>query len=940
MKPTVSRTFSVALSVVLCACVGKKGPKDTGEIPSCDEGSVPWAGACVPASCGSGRWGDLPVDAATIYVDAEAEAGGDGSEHAPFGSIQAGADAAGAAGGGLVAVAAGAYAELIELTTDHADVHLAAGLGDEDATGMSINTVSAAVDVSGLTVQNAAKYGFQLGSGLVTLREVQQRGVTQYGLRIHKSGLTGSFETLVQDSLFVGASEAGILVKESGVSATLERVRVEDTGPAINNNRGFGIVVETAGTLTAVDCSVENATYAGIYATEVATLDLIGCVVMGTRAIQGGHYGYGLLVQDGAVVAATDSTIKGSQAIEAGITDAGTRVDMHGCTLGSHEATEQSGESLGLVVQRGAHLGLTSSAVLGSEECAISAYDPDTIMTLLDSEVVPRNTAGHGGDAMGVLASEGAGIDVQGSHIEGARGFAISVSDPGSTGSLRHTTIRNTLCDEEGRGFGIQAFDGGLLDVEDSLVQSSTALGLTVSDAGTVISLTNVTIRDTLLDLDGRFGNAVQVSPGGLLVAQGCIFEHNRTAGILAGGEGARAVLADCTIQDTQPDAQNEYGPGLAVSDGARLTMDGCLVQRNLRGGMVLAESGTVGTLSSTTIQGNLPDEEGNSGLGAQISDGATAFLEDCHIRDNYEQGLLVSDEGTQVVLQGGSISGTRRNPGIQGSAAAGLAVQSGASVRANGLSLTGNEGPGVYTVDTGTLVTIEEGTLQDNEFAGAVALISAQLGLKECIIEGTTPGPNLGGGVGIFTYPAREGRPAQISVADSTIQDNPVAGVWLKGEGAYQLSGNTIVGGDGEPHGATHRCGDAIYAGAGVTAWDGERGLLLGGNQLDGQSGAGLFLDDAWASLEGNSWQDAELDLLVQGEACLSPLEGYQEAPLADICPQWTEPSCALAFTWLAEVAQLEDSRSLQAARLAAVPQRAPDPRREPARLRLEAAP
>src|SRR5262249_31135691 len=64
------------------------------------------------APCGEGRWGAIPVDATTQYVDAAYQGGAsDGSESKPWTTIQAAVDAA--APGAIVAIAAGSYAERV-----------------------------------------------------------------------------------------------------------------------------------------------------------------------------------------------------------------------------------------------------------------------------------------------------------------------------------------------------------------------------------------------------------------------------------------------------------------------------------------------------------------------------------------------------------------------------------------------------------------------------------------------------------------------------------------------------------------------------------------------------------------------------------------------------------------------------------------------------------
>ena len=45
---------------------------------TCAEGELLDGDLCVPEVCGTGTWGDLETDGYTIYVDASADAGGDG----------------------------------------------------------------------------------------------------------------------------------------------------------------------------------------------------------------------------------------------------------------------------------------------------------------------------------------------------------------------------------------------------------------------------------------------------------------------------------------------------------------------------------------------------------------------------------------------------------------------------------------------------------------------------------------------------------------------------------------------------------------------------------------------------------------------------------------------------------------------------------------------
>jgi len=88
-----------------CRAILPDAPCDAGQM------ALPGETACRPvAPCGSGPWGDIPVEASTEYVNgAYAGTDSDGSKTKPWKTIQAGIDAA--AAGAIVAIAEGSYSE-------------------------------------------------------------------------------------------------------------------------------------------------------------------------------------------------------------------------------------------------------------------------------------------------------------------------------------------------------------------------------------------------------------------------------------------------------------------------------------------------------------------------------------------------------------------------------------------------------------------------------------------------------------------------------------------------------------------------------------------------------------------------------------------------------------------------------------------------------------
>jgi len=205
--------LALACIVILAGCDKDKRKKpatddtapthDTGPAPDtesdCDTGYLEDDGECVPAACGTGTWGNLEVDESTVYVDIAAGKGGDGSEAAPFTSIQAGLDAAGDAGGGMVAVAAGSYPETLELDRGHDGVRLAgrckelvlidAATGDVNTPGIDVDANSYEVEISSVTVSGSHYVGVAVGSGTMTIRDSAVVESEYYGVVAYQSGM-------------------------------------------------------------------------------------------------------------------------------------------------------------------------------------------------------------------------------------------------------------------------------------------------------------------------------------------------------------------------------------------------------------------------------------------------------------------------------------------------------------------------------------------------------------------------------------------------------------------------------------------------------------------------------------------------------------------------------------------------------------------------------
>ncbi len=915
-----TRNRSVALLAVLLAsagCPAAPGVRDTSEpVQPCDEGWVrDGDGACVPEACGVGRWGGL--EGATVFVDLAAAEGGDGSQDAPFSSIQAGIDLAGAAGGAVVAVAAGSYPQALVWGPEHDGVRLMgrcqelvtldASVDSELLAGVDLDLGAGSASMAGLTLSGSPYIGLLVRSGGLQLSASTVRGAAYGGLVvIADSGLPA--EVLVEDSTLSDNVGVGAHVQYDA-TLTLVRSVVQDTVPYGGLN-GIGIQAYWDATLVLEDSLVSGSTGVGLIAGDSrTTVSLLDSVIRQTSSDVTGEGGFGIALTGGVTLHASGCSISESTQVALHAHGEGTTATLSGCELRDTRQGDNPDATRGAQVTAGARVTLLDSALLDNE-------------------------------GPGVLIKDGGAVEIERCEIARNLQGGLMVG-AGGQATVRASTLAFGIEDDQGLGgAGAYVYEGGQLDLQDSLVEGNRGVGLFVTNGGSHASLARTVIRDTLPDAAGLFGYGLLVTDEATVSMQSCDLDHNTQAGMVVGMPRTEVSMRETTIQRTLPMDSGEGGVGLSVAAGAGVEAEGCTLSGNAAVALLINDEGSAVRMARTTIEDTAPDALGDLGYGVQVAGGAQLVLEDSDLIDNTKIGVLVLEEGSSARLSGGSVMGTRRH-GAQ-TVGAGVAVQEGAVVEAEGLLLSGQDGPALLVIDSDTRVSCVGCEIEGNRFAGAVVVEGAALELDGCEVSGTLPQENLGGGVGVHAERWDDEPPALI-ILETEIHDNPIAGVRLQGAGSYRLEESTIHGGVGRTRAGITQCGDAVAALGGVGAWDGGSGLWLAGNQLRDGRGAGLMLHEAGASLGGNSWVDNALALVVQGAGCEDAVAGLEQEPITgELCPVYRYGVCQESFRLFLQVAELEpDSevgdaplralgarpRSLGAPRPTAIPSSRPTP-------------
>jgi hypothetical protein len=454
-------------------------------------------------ACGSGPWGEIPVDGATQHVDGSyAGADSDGSAARPWPTIQQGIDAA--APGATVAVAAGSYLEDVSIQgkavrlwgkcPDEVELRGTGGFG----TAVFIREGASGTELHDLAITGPA-WGIAVSGAEDVLFERVWVHDTDRGL--DAESFVGPTSLTLRGVLVERATDLGVLA--AGVRMTIEDSVIRDTAPDPSGATGYGLTAQNdvdTGARVEVDVRrsiiERNAVLGVLLWGAVARLD--GALVRDTLPqVSSGLEGRGIGMEDDylhgprAEVTVTSSVVERNP--EFGIFAAGSDLTIEATTIRDtlpEQATQRFGRCL-------------------------SVQDDDT--TGQPARLTMRESLVERCHDVGMTVAGGAMIvesilvrDVQPIADDQKRGRGINVQ-PSVTGSPRGTGV-----------------------IRWSVVERAHEMGILVVDSDAVIDVSRFS-ETRARPLDGAFGDGIAVmnqGVGSAAAISGCRVEDSARAGI------------------------------------------------------------------------------------------------------------------------------------------------------------------------------------------------------------------------------------------------------------------------------------------------------------------------------------------------------------------------------------------------------------------------
>jgi hypothetical protein len=556
------------------ACVGPTRESVTSE-------------ACVAVGACSGAFppaGALLVDDDFVVADLDAT---------HFRTIASAVAAAPA--GAVVAVAAGRYAESLDLPHAMTIVGRCAEQVTIEAPAAPA-PAAAGVRVSGV-------------------RGAVVRGVTLVG---HKNGVevVGKSEAAIEDVVVDASIGAGIFVEAS--DASVHRTKIAGTLLGSDNKWGWGVAAGV-GSKVVIDDSTITGGVDGVFALGIGTVVSLDRSVILRQSPSGSNRSSGVSSAVGAKITLARSVVRDVEGDGAVVADDGGLVEVSESILRGTRVQGTYARGHGVSAIFGGKVVIRSSALVDHESITIATQKPNTRVELTDSVIRGPSESHARIDAELRVASDRSGIGVQvldgsavvldGVAIQKAWGYSAYVT--GGTLEAHRTFIDDTRglqtpgTGTEGVlfGVGLVVGGGGKATLTDSTITRGRLAAISVARGGNA-SATAVLLRGIGESLPYGTGSGISVGEGGTVDFTRGAIDRAAAIGLLAvrGGDASVHVV-DSTVHGTLVGSTG-FGYGAAAGFGTSFTIEGSYFFNNAA--VALALAGGSARVSGTTFSHNL----------------------------------------------------------------------------------------------------------------------------------------------------------------------------------------------------------------------------------------------------------------------------------------------------------------------------------------------
>ncbi|MBM4356105.1 MAG: right-handed parallel beta-helix repeat-containing protein, partial [Deltaproteobacteria bacterium] len=281
------------------------------------------------------------------------------------------------------------------------------------------------------------------------------------------------------------------------------------------------------------------------------------------------------------------------------------------------------------------------------------------------------------GPGFGLFAAKGSILELDQVEVMQAQGAAVYVGDATVKGSglWLHDLLPHAVSGLQGHG--VVASDGASVVLEESIIDNARAAGVAASGSKTQVELTEVLIRDTQLDDEGKQGHGVLADGGAEVTLDRVVADANRHTQVLCTGADTKLEVKESLIRNGQPDGEGAGGRGISAWDGCEAQVQSSVLRENRKSGVLASGKGAVLTVEGTAVWGTMPPPQGTPAFSASAWDSARLTVYGCLLAESAGDGALSVDPGTELELSGSLVKAIQPLP--EGDWGSGVELQLGA---------------------------------------------------------------------------------------------------------------------------------------------------------------------------------------------------------------------------------------------------------------------
>ncbi len=509
----------------------------------------------------------------------------------------------------------------------------------------------------------------------------------------------------------IGSTTVAPVIEASGPRAAID-VRGVTVAP-----QGSGIVVRGGARGSLRNVRVTGANGIGVQCTGVgSTLDVQFTLIDATRTGTPAAPVPGLACDAGAHVTARGVAIVDSATFGASASGRGTSLQLRDSVVATtHAATGTDPYTDGLAAFAGANVHVDRCVFDANGEEAALSQDDGTSVTLQDSIV--RGPASGATGPWGVRAEYRGSMVVIRTLFDRLHWLALAADESGSI-TVSDTVVRRVVPWVGALSIGMQASHSGHIAGSRVLLDENQNGGAVISDAGSLLELSDSIVRGSVPRGDGHQGVGVRLSPGGRATLTRVRIEGNSNQAVLATGVGAAAVLDHTLVIGTVDGGSGGSGYGLMAAMGASIrARHSSIVSSNAVGALATLD----GTLDLTDCR------IARSPWGVAAVDAAEIALRRVFIQDAHQSA---------VVAQG----------------ARGVVSIADSGVLGPMTTAMGEFGRGLQASTGGRIAATRVAVSNASHFGALAFLEDSSLTLEDVIVVDTQPADRgFGAGVGVY---------------------------------------------------------------------------------------------------------------------------------------------------------------------------------------------